>query len=97
MSESNTVLTTATQPASMSNVALITGASGGIGEELARIHAAKGGDLVLVARSLDKLEALQQQLQSQFGVQVAVIAKDLAAANAAQEVFEQTEAQGIVS
>ena len=95
MSESNTVSITATQSATMSNVALITGASGGIGEELARIHAAKGGDLVLVARSLDKLEALKQELESQFGIQVVVVAKDLSSSTAAQEVFEYTEAQGI--
>jgi len=44
------------------NTALITGASGGIGLELAKIHASKGGDLVLVARSADKLEQLKGDL-----------------------------------
>ncbi|HFK2130556.1 TPA: SDR family NAD(P)-dependent oxidoreductase, partial [Pseudomonas aeruginosa] len=42
--------------------ALITGASSGIGLELARIHAGKGGDVVLVARSRDKLEAIKREL-----------------------------------
>ncbi|HNZ72263.1 MAG TPA: SDR family NAD(P)-dependent oxidoreductase, partial [Prolixibacteraceae bacterium] len=39
----------------MKNTALITGASGGIGYELAKVHASKGGDLILVARNLEKL------------------------------------------
>ncbi|MEM6985388.1 MAG: SDR family NAD(P)-dependent oxidoreductase, partial [Pseudomonadota bacterium] len=57
----------------MANTALITGASGGIGLELARIHARKGGDLVLVARSRDKLDALAADLKDAHGVAVTVI------------------------
>jgi len=58
-------------------VALITGASTGIGKELAYIHAEKGGDLVIVARSQDKLEALKKEIESKHNVQVMIIAKDL--------------------
>ena len=78
-----------------SNTALVTGASGGIGMELARIHAQKGGDLVLVARSEDKLEALKAELESEHGVSVLVIAEDLSQPEAAKRIFEQTEAAGI--
>jgi short-subunit dehydrogenase len=74
------------------NTALITGASGGIGAELARIHAEKGGDLVLVARSADKLEALKTELEVAHRVNVHVIAEDLAIAGAAHRVFAKTGA-----
>ncbi|MGI9244964.1 MAG: SDR family NAD(P)-dependent oxidoreductase, partial [Verrucomicrobiales bacterium] len=57
--------------------ALITGASTGIGKELARIHAGKGGDLVIVARSADKLEQLKNELEGAHSIRVTVIAKDL--------------------
>ncbi len=77
------------------NVALITGASNGIGLELARIHAEKGGDLVIVARSEDKLNTLKSELESQHGVSVRVIAKDLSSPTAAQEIFDATEAEKI--
>jgi short-subunit dehydrogenase len=46
----------------MPNTALITGASGGIGAEFARYHASKKGDLILVARRLDALNALKVEL-----------------------------------
>jgi short-subunit dehydrogenase len=46
----------------MKRTALIKGASSGIGLELAKIHAAKGDNLVLVARSITKLEQLKQEL-----------------------------------
>ena len=79
----------------MANTALITGASNGIGLELARLHAKKGGDLVLVARSEDKLLALKQELEDKYKVAVHVLATDLGTVTAAQEVFEQTESLGL--
>ncbi len=78
-----------------SNVALITGASSGIGMELARIHASKGGDLVIVARSQDRLEELKDELESRHKVAVTVIAKDLSQSDAAQQVFDTTESLGV--
>ncbi|WP_373795537.1 SDR family NAD(P)-dependent oxidoreductase, partial [Neisseria dentiae] len=79
----------------MKQTALITGASNGIGLELAKIHAKQGGDLVLVARSADKLAQLAEELRSQYGVLVTVIAQDLTAPQAAQAVFAETERLGI--
>ncbi len=70
--------------------ALITGASNGIGMELAKVFAAKGKDLVLVARSEDKLMALKQELEKEYKVKVYVLSKDLSLPNAAQEVFDET-------
>lgn len=70
--------------------ALITGASGGIGLELARIHASRGGDLVLVARNQSKLDEIKQVLQQKFSVRVHTIGKDLATDHAAQEVYDET-------
>ena len=79
----------------MANTALITGASGGIGAELARYHAAKGGDLVLVARGTNALEQLKQELQSSHKVSVVVITADLSQPESAQAIYQQTEAAGI--
>ena len=62
----------------MGNTALITGASSGIGAELARLHAAKGGDLVLVARRKEALEALKTELEKAHGITATVVAADLA-------------------
>ncbi|WP_064609463.1 SDR family NAD(P)-dependent oxidoreductase [Photobacterium sp. J15] len=77
------------------NVALITGASSGIGKELARIHATRGGDLVLVARNKAKLDELKDELEAKYSIAAAVIAKDLSEVESAKEVFETTESQGI--
>ena len=80
----------------MKQTALITGASNGIGLELARIHAKRGGNLVLVARSQDKLNQLADELRAQHhDIQITVIAQDLAMPHAAQSVFAQTEQLGI--
>lgn len=57
--------------------ALITGASNGIGLELAKVHAAKGGDLVLVARNKSKLDEIKATLENQYKVKVYTIGKDL--------------------
>ncbi len=75
--------------------ALITGASSGIGKELARIHAERGGDLVIVARRDDKLQALKMELESNHGVKVMVIAKDLALPEAATEIYNEVTQAGV--
>ncbi|MFN0200816.1 MAG: SDR family NAD(P)-dependent oxidoreductase [Bacteroidia bacterium] len=75
--------------------ALITGASNGIGLELAKIHASKGDNLVLVARNLAKLNELKTELERQFKISVYNIGKDLSQPNAAQEVYEETQQQKI--
>ena len=69
--------------------ALVTGASGGIGEELARLFAADGHGLVLVARSRDKLSALAEELSDRHNVSARVIAADLARAEAPREIFDE--------
>lgn len=61
----------------MKNTALITGASSGIGKELARIHAQNNGDLILVARRKELLDSLANELTDQFGIVVLVFEMDL--------------------
>ncbi len=73
----------------MSNTALITGASNGIGLELAYIHAQKGGDLVLVARNLKRLEEIKAEIISKYNVTVHVIGKDLSIKNAALDIYNE--------
>lgn len=79
----------------MNNSALITGATGGIGLELAKIHASKGDNLVLVARNKAKLEEIKLEFEALYHVKVMVIAKDLSKVNAAQEVYNQTTTEQI--
>ena len=75
--------------------ALITGASNGIGLELAKIHAAKGDQLVLVARNKSKLDELKIELEKTYKISVYTIGKDLSAMNAGQEIFDETSKQQI--
>lgn len=79
----------------MKQTALITGASGGIGRELAKIHASKGANLVLVARNKARLEELKADLEDHYSVQVYTIAKDLSRPGAATEVFEEVQSLNI--
>ena len=80
---------------STGKTALVTGASGGIGYELARLLARDGYDLVLVARSGDKLNAMKRQYESKAGVRVRVIVKDLSQPSAPQEIFEELQREGV--
>jgi uncharacterized protein len=74
--------------------ALITGASSGIGLELARLFAANGSDLVLVARSGEKLQSLAEELMQTHQVAVKVLAMDLARPEAPQQIFDLLREQG---
>jgi uncharacterized protein len=68
---------------------LITGASSGIGWELAQLFAADKSHLILVARRRDKLEQLANQLRQAHGVEVHVLGKDLADPTAPQAIFDE--------
>lgn len=71
-------------------VALITGASSGIGQSFAEQLAARGLDLVVVARRAQRLEALAARLRRDFAVRVTVCPVDLARADAAQAMLDAT-------
>jgi short-subunit dehydrogenase len=75
--------------------ALITGSSNGIGLELAKVHASKGGNLVLVARNKAKLDELKVELERQYKITVYTIGKDLSLPHAAQEVYDEIKSQQI--
>ena len=75
--------------------ALVTGASGGIGEELARLFAAERWDLVLVARSKSRLESLASELASKHGTQARAIAIDLAAPGAAEGLHAELTSENV--
>jgi len=79
----------------MKRTALITGASGGLGVEFARIHASKGDDLVLVARSKAKMDQLKIELENEFAVSVCVIAIDLSVTSALQLIYDELKSQHI--
>lgn len=75
--------------------ALITGASGGIGKAFAEELAARNNNLVLVARSEEKLHQLASELQAKHDIKVDVIVKDLVEVDSARHVFDYTESKGI--
>ena len=77
------------------DVALITGASMGIGKELAKIFAADGHDLVLVARSEDTLRTLGQELEDAHGITAHVVPADLTDPAAPASIFASVEGKGL--
>jgi short-subunit dehydrogenase len=79
---------------SVSETALITGASTGIGEALAREFARHGNDVVLVARRRERLDELATEL-SGHGVESHVVAMDLAEAGGAERLWATVDERGI--
>lgn len=79
----------------IAGLALITGASSGIGREFARIHAARGGDVILTARRSEALAALKAELEAAHGITAHVIAQDLGAAGGAQALIDAVDALGL--
>jgi short-subunit dehydrogenase len=80
----------------MTRTVLVTGASSGIGEALARVFASEGWDLVITARREDRLRALAEQLAGQHGRRVHVVVSDLAADGAVAKLCDDIAARGIV-
>ena len=80
----------------MYKVALITGASTGIGAEFARIHAAEGRDAVLLARSEDKLNRLAEELERDHGINTKVMARDLSDPYVPDAVRKELSEEGIL-
>lgn len=76
--------------------ALITGASFGIGLELGRIFAREGHNLVVVARTADKLRQLASELEKAHGTRSLILAADLSDPGAAAYVLDQTTRANIV-
>lgn len=75
--------------------ALVTGASSGIGLELATLLARDRHDLVFVARSRDRLEAIARGLTEEFGVSVTIFARDLSRPETPTEVARELEERGL--
>ena len=80
----------------MSQTALITGASSGIGLELAKSFAQSGHNLILVARTESKLEDLRNQLMQQHSVHVELIVADLAQVDAAAKLVKEIDRRKLV-
>lgn len=78
-----------------SKTALITGASSGLGLNFAKIFARDGYNVVLVARGVDKLNALKDEVEKDFGIKAYVFGCDLSEKDSAQKVYDYTKENGI--
>lgn len=79
----------------MSRTAMVTGASAGIGRDLARLFARDGHDLVVVARRRERLQELADELEDEYSVTVHVEPADLADPDSPAELFGRLDEQGI--
>lgn len=79
----------------MSNYVLITGASGGIGLEFARIFAKEKHNLLLVARNKEKLGEVKSELEKNYGVTVHVLSADLTREEEVDKVYAYSEENGL--
>lgn len=75
--------------------ALITGATSGIGYELAKLFARDGYSLILVARNKQRLQEVTDEFKQQFGVEITPLSKDLTNPYAAEEIYDRTKEMGI--
>lgn len=75
---------------------LITGASSGIGMELARVFAREGHDLLITARREERLNELKKELESKYGISVSVLPLDLSEINAPQALFDFAQQNNLI-
>lgn len=75
--------------------AIVTGASGGIGYEIAKLLAKDGKNVVITARNKEVLERVKTEFENQYGIKARVIAKDLSDPEAPREIFTELEEAGI--
>ena len=75
--------------------ALVTGASSGIGKEIACALAKMGFNVVLVARSVDMLKAVSEEIKNAYGTNCYIINADLSISGAAEDVFNRVKALGV--
>ena len=80
----------------MKEFTIITGASSGIGYEMAKQLAAKGHNLLVVARSEDKLAQLQQELKASYKIEVEYLLYDLSEPNSAQDLYQEVRQRNYV-
>lgn len=85
-----------TAPRNRNQYALITGATSGIGYELAKLFAKDGYNLVLVARNEERLNEVANELKTSCSVEVTPLSKDLFQPEAAQEIYDEIKTRGIV-
>lgn len=76
-------------------MALITGATSGIGRELTKLFAADNYDLILIARNKDELVNFAKELQGKHDIFIKVIAKDLSKPDAAKEIYKELEKESL--
>jgi len=74
----------------MTNTALITGASSGIGRAFAHYHASLGGDLIITARRAEALDTLKEELEAAHGITVTCIPQDLGSVDHARTLYKAT-------
>ena len=75
--------------------ALITGASGGIGYELAKLFAKEKSKLVIIARSKGKLENIKNEIENKYDVKVYVLVKDLTKKDSSKEIYDELKENNI--
>ncbi len=79
----------------MEKAVLITGATGGIGYELAKIFAAEKNNLVLVARNSKRLKEIKEHFEANYHIRVHILSKDLAEKDAAANIYREVTLQNI--
>ncbi len=89
------VFTVTSEKNTTSSTALVTGASAGLGVEFAKLLAQDGHNLVLTARSQDRLQRLADELRQQYGIRAQVFARDLSQPGAAPALVEALDQAGL--